>query len=103
MKPESQREKLAALRAKTDQQLFRLVLHQLETAIVLLGTQPADGNAMTPSRAENAYRDAVLLLPTMKGLSAFQKRLVEQRIEELRMNLEQASTRTSTRTRTAGC
>lgn len=97
--------KLAGLRAKTDQELVRLVDSGLERALRLVGTyssKDGDGPDQVRTKAEKACTDAARLLPKIYDLSEFERQRLEAKLWELRKALDGLSQSGGPRTQTAG-
>ena len=96
---------LAGLRAKTDQQLIRLVDSGLERALHLVSTWSAkdsDGAEQLRAKAEKACADAAQLLPKIYGLSDLERQRRETKLRELREALDRLSESGGPQARTAG-
>lgn len=96
---------LAGLRAKTDQQLIRLVDSGLERALRLVSTSSAkdyDGAEQLRAKAEKACADAAKLLPKIYALSELERQRLEARLRELRAALDRLSESGGPQARTAG-
>jgi hypothetical protein len=79
--------KLEELRAKTDRQLLRLMHRELERATTLANLASGKGSALD-LRAEEIYAEVNRLLPGIARLSREQREKVENRLKELRRQLD---------------
>ena len=89
--------KFAELRAKTDQELVKIIDNELERglhfAIMTEGAKPAsDSDSARPPdiRAETAYAEALKLLPVVDDHS--ERRRLEKKLRQLREALDRPST-----------
>lgn len=88
MSATAQLSKLAELRAKTDQDLVRIIDNALEVGLVIATTGTRVESAMQlHSRAEEIYADTLMLLPKIEDVN--ERWRLEGRLKQLRESLEQ--------------
>ncbi len=79
--------KLAELRAKTDQDLMRIIDNALEVGLLLAATDTHVDSAMQlHGRAEEIHADTLMLIPKIEDVS--ERRRLEDRLELLRERLD---------------
>jgi hypothetical protein len=83
----AQRSKLAALRAKTDRDLVRIIGSALEAGLLIAASDTSLDSAGSPhGRAQKIYAEARMLLPKVEGVG--ERRRLEENLDLLRQNLE---------------
>jgi hypothetical protein len=98
MNTDSQRVKLAALRARTDRQLAALIHHELDS-----GLDHAHASlAGERDRAQRAYTTAHKLLPAIYHLDQSERHQIEAKLRALRALLDGRSAPGGSKARTAG-
>ena len=98
MSSDSQRVKLAALRARTDRQLLGLIHHELERGL----DHAHASSAGERDRAERACATARKLLPAVYHLSPSERHHVEAKLRELRALLDGWPASSGPKAQTAG-
>jgi hypothetical protein len=102
---DSQRVKLAALRARTDRQLVGLIHHELDRGLDharASSTGERDRAEQHRAKAERAYTTARKLLPAIYHLSQSERQQIEARLWGLRALLDGRSASGGPKARTAG-
>ena len=94
--------KLEELRAKTDRELLRLMHRELERATTLANLASGKGSALD-LRAEEIYAEVNRLLPGIARLSREQREKVENRLKELRRQLDSLPAAKTSRATAAMC
>jgi hypothetical protein len=87
MSATAQLSKLAELRAKTDQDLVRIIDNALGVGLLLGATNmPVDSAEPLHGRAEEIYADTLMLLPKIEDEN--ERRRLEGRLNQLRESLD---------------
>jgi hypothetical protein len=105
MSTDSQRVKLAALRARTDWQLVGLIHRELERGLDharASSTGERDRAEQYRAKAERAYATAQRLLPAVDHLSQSERHHLEAKLRGLRALLDDRSASGGPKARTAG-
>lgn len=79
--------KLAELRAKTDQDLVRIIDNAMEVGFLLVATdRHVDSAKQLHGRAEEIYANSLMLLPKVEDVN--ERRRLEGRLNQLRESLD---------------
>jgi hypothetical protein len=87
MSATAQPSKLAELRAKTDQDLVRIIGNAVEVGLLLAVNEPdVDPAGVLHRRAEEIYGNTLMLIPRIEDVS--ERRRLEDRLRVLRTSLD---------------
>ena len=87
MSATAQLSKLAELRAKTDQDLVRIIDHAVEVGLLLVTDTHVDSAGPLHVRAEEIYANTLTLIPKVEDVG--ERRRLEDKLKLLRESLDQ--------------